>query len=94
MFFTIDHNTSALIVRLIARVGLIRQTHVCPVISLVILLPGPLRHDPRFIQCMYRYSHASKRLVEVYLSRTMLVIMIGEFSNLEVPVSSIVLGRL
>ena len=35
MFFAIDHNTNALIVRLIARVGLIRQTHVCPGISLV-----------------------------------------------------------
>ena len=31
-----------------------------------ILLPRPLRHDPRLIQCIYRYSHASKRLVEVY----------------------------
>ena len=31
-----------------------------------ILLPRPLRHDPRFIQCIYRYSHASERLVEVY----------------------------
>ena len=30
-----------------------------------ILLPRPLRHEPRFIQCIYRYSHASKRLVEV-----------------------------
>ena len=30
-----------------------------------ILLPRPLRHDPRFIQCIYRYSHAAKRLVEV-----------------------------
>ena len=30
-----------------------------------ILLPRTLRHDPRFIQCIYRYSHASKRLVEV-----------------------------
>ena len=33
--------------------------------SSTILLPRPLRHDPRFIQCIYRYSHASKRLVEV-----------------------------
>ena len=33
--FSIDHNTTAIIVRLIARVGLIRQKHVCPVISLV-----------------------------------------------------------
>ena len=30
-----------------------------------ILLPQPLSNDPRFIQCIYRYSHASKRFVEV-----------------------------
>ena len=30
------------------------------------LLPRPLSNDPRFIQCIYRYSHASKRFVEVY----------------------------
>ena len=35
MFFAVDHNTNALIVSLIASVGLIRQAHVCPVISLV-----------------------------------------------------------
>ena len=33
--FVIDRNTNARIVRLIARVGLIRQAHVCPLISLV-----------------------------------------------------------
>ena len=33
--FSIDHYTTALIVRLIARVGLIWQKHVCHVISLV-----------------------------------------------------------
>ena len=30
-----------------------------------ILLLRPLSNDPRFIQCIYRYSHASKRFVEV-----------------------------
>ena len=35
MCFAIDHNTNALIVRLIARVGLIRQKHVGTEISLV-----------------------------------------------------------
>ena len=35
MCFAIDHNTNALIVLLIGRVVLIRQKHVCPVISLV-----------------------------------------------------------
>ena len=35
MNFAIDHNKNALIVKLMARVGLIRPTHVCPVISLV-----------------------------------------------------------
>ena len=33
--FAIGHNTNALMVRLIARVGFVRQKHVCPVISLV-----------------------------------------------------------
>ena len=33
----------------------------------LILLPRPLSNDPRFIQYIYRYSHASKRFVEVYL---------------------------
>ena len=31
-----------------------------------ILLPRPLSNDPRFNQCIHRYSHASKRFVEVY----------------------------
>ena len=35
MGFVIDHNTNALLVGLIARVGLIRQAHVCPMIRLV-----------------------------------------------------------
>ena len=30
-----------------------------------ILLPRPLSNDPRFIQCIYHFSHASKRFVEV-----------------------------
>ena len=33
--FTIDHNKNAIKVRLTVRVGLNRQIHVCPVISLV-----------------------------------------------------------
>ena len=32
-----------------------------------ILPPRPLSNDPRFIQGIYRYSHASKRFVEVYV---------------------------
>ena len=32
-----------------------------------ILLPRPLSNDPRIIQFIYRYCHASKRFVEVYL---------------------------
>ena len=35
--FSIDQNTNAPIVRLIARVRLIRQTHVCHVISLLLM---------------------------------------------------------
>ena len=31
-----------------------------------ILLPRPLGNDLRFNQCIYRYSHASKRFVDVY----------------------------
>ena len=34
-YFAVDHNTKSLIVRLITRVGLIRQKQVSPVISLV-----------------------------------------------------------
>ena len=30
-----------------------------------ILLPRHLSNDPRCIQCIYRYSHASKRFVDV-----------------------------
>ena len=30
------------------------------------LLLLPLSNDPRFIQCIYRYTHASKRFVEVF----------------------------
>ena len=31
------------------------------------LLSSIISNDPRFIQCIYRYSHASKRFVEVYI---------------------------
>ena len=31
-----------------------------------ILLPRPLSNDPRFMHCIYRYSHASKLFVEVF----------------------------
>ena len=34
------------------------------------LLPRPLSNDPRFIQCIYRYSHASKPFVGVYIVGT------------------------
>ena len=30
------------------------------------VVPRPLSNDPRFIQCIYRYSRASNRFVEVY----------------------------
>ena len=30
------------------------------------VVPRPLSNDPRFTQCIYRYSRASKRFVEVY----------------------------
>ena len=45
----------------------IYMTATSPLISQTILLPRPLSNDPRFIQCIYRYNHASKRFVEVYL---------------------------
>ena len=32
------------------------------------VVPRPLSNDPRFTQCVYRYSRASKRFVEVYNS--------------------------
>ena len=31
------------------------------------VVPRPLSNDPRFTQCIYRYSRASKRFVEVYI---------------------------
>ena len=34
---------------------------------MAILLPQPLSNDPGLIQYIYHYSHASKRLVEVYI---------------------------
>ena len=33
---------------------------------IVTVVPWPLSNDPRFTQCIYRYSRASKRFVEVY----------------------------
>ena len=35
-------------------------------ISVTTVVPRPLSNDPRFTQCIYRYSRASKRFVEVY----------------------------
>ena len=32
------------------------------------VVPRPLSNDPRFTQGIYRYSRASKRFVEVYMS--------------------------
>ena len=32
------------------------------------LVPRPLSNDPRFTQCICRYSRASKRFVEVYMT--------------------------
>ena len=34
------------------------------------IVPRPLSNDPRFTQCIYRYSRASKRFVEVYIETT------------------------
>ena len=48
----------------------------CVTVCFAILLPRPLRHDPRLIQCIYRYSHASKRLVEVYNQTRLCVYMV------------------
>ena len=31
------------------------------------VVPRPLSNDPRFTQCIHRYSRASKRFVEVYM---------------------------
>ena len=33
------------------------------------VVPRPLSNDPRFTQCIYRYSRASKRFVEVYTKK-------------------------
>ena len=43
----------------------IQQNCRIPVLSTVV--PRPLSNDPRFTQCIYRYSRASKRFVEVYV---------------------------
>ena len=36
--------------------------------SLCVLVPRPLSNDPWYIQCIYCYSHASKRFVDVLLA--------------------------
>ena len=38
--------------------------------SICTVVPRPLSNDPRFSQCIYRYSRASKRFVEVYLYKS------------------------
>ena len=35
--------------------------------TLTTVVPRPLSNDPRFTQCVYRYSRASKRFVKVYM---------------------------
>ena len=40
-------------------------THINKHISCM-LLPRPLSNDPRFIQCIYYYSHTSKHFMEIY----------------------------
>ena len=52
----------------------VHRSEICtliyfPCLTSSILLLRPLSNDPRFIQCIYRYSHASKRFVEVFLIR-------------------------
>ena len=49
----------------------LHRSEICTLIYLTIsiLLLRPLSNDPRFMQCIYRYSHASKRFVEVFLIR-------------------------
>ena len=42
-----------------------KQPHMTSIVCKPILLLRPLSNDPRFIQSIYRYSHASKRFVEV-----------------------------
>ena len=39
----------------------------CKLLYHVQVVPRPLNNDPRLFQCIYRYSHASKRFVEVYM---------------------------
>ena len=41
-------------------------------LSINTVVPRPLSNDPRFTQCSYRYSRASKRFVEVYLYVTLI----------------------
>ena len=43
--------------------------------DLLTVEPQPLSIDPRLFQCIYRYSHASKRFVEVYLITLYLLVI-------------------
>ena len=43
-----------------------KRWHFCDKIKLLdTVVPQPLSNDPRFTQCIYRYSRVSKRFVEV-----------------------------
>ena len=52
-----------------------------------ILQPRPLSNDHRFTQFIYRYSHASKRFVEVYIT------VIISLNNLSLNVLNFILAR-
>ena len=43
-----------------------KQNNASVVLYVATVVPRPLSNDPRFTQCIYRYSRASKRFVEVY----------------------------
>ena len=51
-------------------------------VSQTILLPRPLSNDPRFIQFIYHYSHASKCFVEVYYDTYLFFYLFYNFVNL------------
>ena len=44
---------------------IIAPYYIC--MPMYILPPRPLSNDPRYVQCIYQYSHASKRFVKVYM---------------------------
>ena len=46
----------------------------------ITVVPRPLSNDPRLFQCIYRYSHASKRFVEVYILLIPALCMLGQFA--------------